>query len=91
MLEGAGLNSIDFVEARLLINIFEVSHRLYPAAYLSIAATVRAADAVAAFQLQGASQSSAVSDSEVFIRDVQEYVQMRRATIGVHPAIVIIR
>jgi hypothetical protein len=63
MLEGAGLNSIDFVKARLLVNIFEVSHGLYPAAYLSIAATVRAADALAAFQLQGVSRSLAETDA----------------------------
>jgi hypothetical protein len=35
LLEGAGLNSIDFEKARLLVNIFEVSHGIYPAAYLS--------------------------------------------------------
>jgi hypothetical protein len=63
MLEGAGLSSIDFVKARLLVNIFEVSHGLYPAAYLSIAATVRAADALAAFQLQGVSRSLAETDA----------------------------
>jgi hypothetical protein len=63
MLEGAGLNLIDFVKARLLVNIFEVSHGLYPAAYLSIAATVRAADALAAFQPQGVSRSLAETDA----------------------------
>jgi len=57
LLDAAGLNSIDFVKARLLINLFEVSHRLYPTAYLSIAATVRAADALAVFLPSGASHS----------------------------------
>jgi hypothetical protein len=66
LLEGAGLNSIDFVKARLLVNVFEVSHRLYPAAYLSIAATVRAADALAAFQREGVSQSLAETDPEEY-------------------------
>lgn len=57
LLEGAGLNTIEFVKARLLINTFEISHRLYPAAYLSIAAIVRAADALAVFLPQGAPHS----------------------------------
>ncbi|KAE9367121.1 hypothetical protein N431DRAFT_548747 [Stipitochalara longipes BDJ] len=62
LLEGAGLNSIDFVKARLVVNIFEVSHGLYPAAYLSIAATIRAADALALFHQEGGSQSLAETD-----------------------------
>lgn len=44
MIEGAGLNSLDLVTVRLLITLFEMVHGLYPAAYLSIAATIRAAD-----------------------------------------------
>jgi hypothetical protein len=67
LLEGAGLNSIDFVKARLLVNIFEVSHGLYPAAYLSVAATVRAADALAAFQPQGVSLSLAEADAKEYM------------------------
>ena len=62
LLEGAGLNSIDFVKARLVVNIFEVSHGLYPAAYLSIAATVRAADTLAIFHQEGGSQPLAETD-----------------------------
>ena len=62
LLEGAGLNSINFVKARLVVNIFEVSHGLYPAAYLSIAATVRAADALAIFHHEGESQPLAETD-----------------------------
>jgi hypothetical protein len=67
LLEGAGLNSIDFMKARLLVNIFEVSHGLYPAVYLSIAATVRAADALAAFQPQGVSRSLAETDAKEYM------------------------
>jgi hypothetical protein len=57
LLDAAGINSIDFVKAKLLINLYELSHGLYPAAYLSIAATVRAADALSAFQPPGVSHS----------------------------------
>jgi hypothetical protein len=66
ILEGAGLNSIDFVKARLVINIFEVSHGFYPAAYLSIAATIRAADALLVFEQEGASQSLEETDTEEY-------------------------
>lgn len=57
LLEGAGLNSIDLVKSRLLITLFEVVHGLYPAAYLSIAATVRAADALSIYNSEDASLS----------------------------------
>lgn len=53
LLEGAGLNSIEIVSSRLLTTLFEVVHGFYPAAYLSIAATVRAADALSVYQGQG--------------------------------------
>ncbi|KAH7025571.1 hypothetical protein B0J12DRAFT_771660 [Macrophomina phaseolina] len=55
LLEGAGLNSIDLVNARLLITLFEVVHGLYPAAYLSVASTIRAADALYVYGSQGSS------------------------------------
>ncbi|KAF2799372.1 hypothetical protein K505DRAFT_265804 [Melanomma pulvis-pyrius CBS 109.77] len=55
LLEGLGLNSIDLVNSRLLITLFEVVHGFYPAAYLSIAATVRAADALSIYKSQDAS------------------------------------
>jgi hypothetical protein len=64
LLEGAGFNSINFVKVRLLISIFEVSHGLYPAAYLSVAATIRAADALVVFE--GDSRSLAETDTEEF-------------------------
>lgn len=34
------------MQSRLLVTLFEVAHGLYPAAYISIGATVRAADAL---------------------------------------------
>jgi hypothetical protein len=69
LLEAAGqpsLNSIDFVKARLAVTIFEVSHGLYPSAYLSIAAAVRAADALVTFPRQGTSQPIAETDPEEY-------------------------
>ncbi len=44
--EGFGFNSSPIVQSRILITLFEVSHGFYPAAYISIAATLRAADAL---------------------------------------------
>lgn len=66
LLEGAGCNSIDFVKARLLLTLFEVSHGLSVAAYLSIANAVRAADALVVFQQQGASQLLPEDDIEEY-------------------------
>jgi len=44
--EGLGIHSSLTVQARVLITLFEVVHGFYPAAYISIAATIRAADAL---------------------------------------------
>lgn len=44
--EGLGFNSVPVVQSRILITLFEVSHGFYPAAYISIGATVRAVDAL---------------------------------------------
>lgn len=44
--ESLGLNSFLIVQSRILVNLFEVAHGFYPAAYISIGATVRAADAL---------------------------------------------
>lgn len=44
--EGLGFNSFPIVQTRILITLFEVSHGFYPAAYISIGATLRAADAL---------------------------------------------
>jgi hypothetical protein len=43
--EAAGLNSMETVQARLLVSLFEVGHAL-DGAYMSIAATARAAAAL---------------------------------------------
>ena len=53
LLEGAGFNSIDLVYSRLLITLFEIVHGFHPAAYLSIAATVRAVDALSVYKGKG--------------------------------------
>ncbi|EXJ82580.1 hypothetical protein A1O3_06393 [Capronia epimyces CBS 606.96] len=44
--EALGLNSCQLVQARILVTLYEVAHGLYPAAYISIGATVNAADAL---------------------------------------------
>ena len=44
--EGFRFNSFPIVQSRILIILFEVSHGFYPTAYISIGATVRAADAL---------------------------------------------
>jgi hypothetical protein len=42
IVEAAGINTLDVVRARLLVSLFEVGHGI-PAAYMSLAATARAA------------------------------------------------
>lgn len=42
-LEAIGISSIEMLQGRLLMTIFEVGHGLYPAAYISSGANVRAA------------------------------------------------
>ncbi|KAJ6160514.1 hypothetical protein N7470_003910 [Penicillium chermesinum] len=46
LLEGLGENSLHLIQARLLLTIFEIGHGIYPAAYISSAATVHAAAAL---------------------------------------------
>lgn len=67
LLEGAGLNSVKFVKARLLINLFEVAHGFAVEAYFSIANVVRAADALLVFQQQPMPQSMAETDMEEYM------------------------
>jgi hypothetical protein len=75
------------VKARLVVNIFEVSHGLYPAAYLSIAAIVRAADALAIFHHEGGSQPLAETDPSKYrimwcgIAVIDRYVTQITCTI----------
>jgi hypothetical protein len=42
-LEAVGINSIEMLQGRLLMTVFEVGHGLYPGAYISSGANVRAA------------------------------------------------
>lgn len=53
LLEGLGLNSVNLVKAILMINLFEVSHGFNLAAYVSIASTIRAVDALVLFREEG--------------------------------------
>ncbi|KAE8452547.1 hypothetical protein EG329_000450 [Mollisiaceae sp. DMI_Dod_QoI] len=46
LIEGLGVNSSEIVQAKTLVTLFEVAHGFYPAAYVSIGATIRAADAL---------------------------------------------
>ncbi|KAL4781122.1 hypothetical protein BJX76DRAFT_360201 [Aspergillus varians] len=45
-LTAAGVNSLDLLHSRLLLSLFEVGHGMYPAAYISMGASVRAAVAL---------------------------------------------
>ena len=49
LVEGIGINSLLVVQSRLLIALFEAAHGFYPAAYVSIGATVRAAEALVVY------------------------------------------
>lgn len=44
--ERLGINSFLILQARILVTLFEIAHGFYPAAYISIGAAVRAADAL---------------------------------------------
>ncbi|KAE8397464.1 hypothetical protein BDV37DRAFT_291983 [Aspergillus pseudonomiae] len=46
VIEGLEVTSLKIVQARTLVTLFEVAHGFYPAAYISIGTTVRAADAL---------------------------------------------
>lgn len=43
LLGAMGTNSLEMLQGRLLLTIFEIGHAMYPAAYISTAANVRAA------------------------------------------------
>ncbi|KAK9328270.1 hypothetical protein V1520DRAFT_328417 [Lipomyces starkeyi] len=60
--ETLGLNSFQIVQSRILVTLFEVAHGLYPAAYISIGATTRAADALAVHPGADASSSHTTDD-----------------------------
>jgi len=46
IVEAANINSLEVVQSRVLVSLFEAGHGLEPAAYISIAATTRAAVAI---------------------------------------------
>ncbi|KAF4631364.1 hypothetical protein G7Y89_g6759 [Cudoniella acicularis] len=60
--EGLGINSFLIVQSRILVTLFEVAHGFYPAAYISIGATVRAADALKIHLGVDASPSRSLDD-----------------------------
>ncbi|KAH8423955.1 uncharacterized protein LDX57_001711 [Aspergillus melleus] len=62
VIEGLGITSLKNVQARTLVTLFEVAHGFYPAAYISIGTTVRAADALKDHAYLSPSSSSSTSD-----------------------------
>jgi hypothetical protein len=46
VLEGRGLNSLDFLRARTVLALFEIANGIFSAAYISIGSLFRAADAL---------------------------------------------
>ncbi|KAI0123778.1 hypothetical protein BJ170DRAFT_687030 [Xylariales sp. AK1849] len=60
--EGLGINSLLIVQSRILVTLFEVAHGFYPAAYISIGATVRAAEALEVHPGADTSPSHSVDD-----------------------------
>jgi hypothetical protein len=42
LLESTGVSSLELLQCRLLVTLFEVGHRIYPAAYISIGTVARA-------------------------------------------------
>ncbi|KAL2832303.1 hypothetical protein BJY01DRAFT_101583 [Aspergillus pseudoustus] len=91
--EGLGINSVKIVQARILITLFEVAHGFYPAAYISIGATVRAANAL---RIHPCSQSTALPSAanqkgaeetiliECAIRILDRYITIQS---GPHPSL----
>ncbi|QMW30570.1 hypothetical protein F9C07_2231911 [Aspergillus flavus] len=53
-LEAIEINSLELLQCRLLLTIFEVGHGMYPAAYISMGANVRAAVALGANEVSKA-------------------------------------
>jgi hypothetical protein len=46
LLEATGFLSLEFIQARILVTVFEMGHGLYPAASISISACARTARAL---------------------------------------------
>lgn len=62
VIEGLGITSLKIVQARTLVTLFEVAHGFYPAAYISIGTTIRAADALKDHAYLSLSSSPSTSD-----------------------------
>lgn len=60
--EGLGINSVLTVQSRILVTLFEIAHGYYPAAYISIGATVRSIDAIENHPGVGASPHHVLDD-----------------------------
>lgn len=75
-MEGLGINSLEVVQSRLLITLFEVAHGLYPAAYISIGATVRAAEALSVY-------SGADVALSLFVAKVVDKEESMKTWIGI--------
>jgi hypothetical protein len=43
LLEAMGTNSLEMLQSQLLLTVFEIGHAIYPSAYISAAANIRAA------------------------------------------------
>ncbi|KAE8361442.1 hypothetical protein BDV27DRAFT_28272 [Aspergillus caelatus] len=63
-LEAAEINSLELLQCRLLLTIYEVGHGMYPAAYISMGANVRAAVALGANGLSKAQLEETFKFSE---------------------------
>ncbi|TVY23821.1 hypothetical protein LHYA1_G007573 [Lachnellula hyalina] len=63
-IEGLGVNSFLTVQSRILVTLFEVGHGFYPAAYISIGAIIRAADALEIRPWVDASPSASQNEEE---------------------------
>ncbi|KAH7379985.1 hypothetical protein BKA64DRAFT_686799 [Cadophora sp. MPI-SDFR-AT-0126] len=72
VLERAGFSSLEMVQSRLLITLFELLHGQYPAAWISVSSTVRAADALAVSAEQD--ESPYKSKDEGTVEQRQEYM-----------------
>lgn len=76
ILEAMGPNSLEMLQCRLLLTIFEIGHAMYPSAYISAGANVRAAVAL------GASAASTEDLCKVF-RDPQKAEEARQIWRGI--------
>ncbi|KAH8821338.1 hypothetical protein F5884DRAFT_83780 [Xylogone sp. PMI_703] len=68
IVEAGNINSLEVVQARLLVSLFEVGHGMDPAAFISLAATTRAAVAVG---LNQTVKNRCVDDTSVLSKSEQ--------------------